>query len=1164
MRFEAVQFWKRRGAYTVKRLAPVCIVFKPDPVRDLNSRFASVTDWSGFMEAVAPLSDTDKGTAFERLVAHYLRTNPIYQSKLSHVWLLTEVPAELKTRLRLPTRDMGIDLIAETPTGEFWAIQAKFRTDEDASIPYKELSTFSSLAFHICAGSFSYALVCTTTIRITGTFSDLTNLGALTAEIWAALPPEFFTSFSAPTTAVPPPLIPRSPREHQSNAVAAAIAYYAEPGQKRGKLIHPCGSGKSLTAYWIARDLGARRVLIAVPSLALVRQTLETWMLEAVADHRLVDWLCVCSDDEVAEVDNDALVAHVLELGIPCDTNPHKLAEHLRTAQARPCLLVVLTTYQSSQVLAEAATAAETGFDFAVFDEAHKTTGSATSSFAHLLHDKNLPLARRLFMTATERRFASNRSDDIVSMDDPDLYGETIDLLTFKAAIAAAEPILCDYRLLTIGVREYEIKHLVAENRWLDLGPDGLDEVTSLALASLIALCRATERHGVRHTVSFHNSILRAARFRDLNNRLNEHLAAASPLKAFHVTGKMGSAARQRELKEFLQASPSLITNARCLTEGVDVPGIDCVFFADSKGSTVDIVQASGRALRLAPGKKLGYILLPLVVPDGMTPAEIAEQKGFDFIFTVLRALASQDERIIDWFRATVENKTSDVGCPVSFDFDQVVLPIGVSADDFAAQIEVRCWDKISQLGNGNWDLRFEELVAYQKEHGNVQVPRYYAGSRALTNWLTTQRSLYRNGKLWPDRASKLEKLGVDFGASHEASWMEMFEALRDFHAENDHCKVPTTYRGNLSLGTWVGAQRQAKDRLAPDRIKLLESVGFTWDLYSDVWFENLNSLKSFKEQHGHCNVPQVYAPDPKLGRWVIHQRSSKAKLSADKISRLDELGFDWDPAGSQLEAMFVKLDAFKAAHGHCDVPQDYPANPSLGAWLDSLRRKYRVGKMPPQLIQRLDLLGVVWAPRADSWSEMFSKLQEFKNQNGHCNVTAGYPQKSVLGAWVDKQRSNFRRATIAPDRKKQLDDIGFVWNALETKWTESFAELNEFKALHGHCRVPQNYPPNPKLKTWVTIQRREYLERKMDSARTQKLEAIGFDWDPLSKDWETRFSELVDYKAKHAHCSVPARDPANPTLGRWLANQRAIYRNGSMDQLLAKRLEDLGVTWTR
>lgn len=289
-------------------------------------------------------------------------------------------------------------------------------------------------------------------------------------------------------------------------------------------------------------------------------------------------------------------------------------------------------------------------------------------------------------------------------MDDPGLYGETFELLTFKAAIAATPPILCDYRILTIGVRASDVARLVAANRWLDLGADGLDEVTAQALASLVALRRATGEHGVRHTVSFHSSIARAQQFRDLCARLNAALPAEPPIAAHHVNGAMGSAARQRELDAFLAAPPSLVTNARCLTEGVDVPRIDCVFFADPKGSTIEIVQAAGRALRLAEGKKLGYILLPLVVPDGATLDAIAETSAFKFVLFVLRALATHDDRIVEWFRATAEGRAPETGQLVQFDLGDVVTPPGVNAEEFARQIEVRCWGSVGKLSFASYE----------------------------------------------------------------------------------------------------------------------------------------------------------------------------------------------------------------------------------------------------------------------------------------------------------------------------------------------------------------------------------------------------------------------------------------------------------------------------
>jgi superfamily II DNA or RNA helicase len=675
--------------------------------------FDGINSWDDFTTHAATLSDLDRGTTFEHIVRHFLRADPKYRTKLADVWFHHEVPAELRTRLNFPPRDEGIDLLARTHTDEFWAIQAKYRSDADATLTHRELSTFTSLAFTVCR-EISFALVCTTTARIPGILEDLPKLGDLTAETWSELGPDFFASLRATfaTSAPPARPAPRLPQAHQLTSIAAALTHYRARNEARGKLISPCGSGKSLTAYWIAQKLGARRVLIAVPSLALVRQTLETWMREALADSHPVDWLCVCSDDEVTRIDSAETVAHVHELGIPCDTAPAALAAHLTTLSATPGLLVVLTTYQSSPVLATAARTAGFAFDFAVLDEAHKTTGKAAGVFAHLLDDTHLPLPRRLFMTATERRFAG-ASDDIVSMDDLALYGETFSHLTFKAAIAAEPAILCDYRILTIGVRQSDVAALVAANRWLDLGPDGPDEVTALALASLIALRRATAAHGVRHTVSFHSSIARARDFQTLCNRLNAHLATEPPIPAHHVSGKLGSAARQREIKAFLAKTPSLITNARCLTEGVDVPRIDCVFFADPKGSTIEIVQAAGRALRLAPGKTRGYILLPLVVPDGATLDEVTATSAFKFVLFVLRALATHDERIIEWFRATAEGRTPEVGGLVDFDFANVVTPLGVNAAEFASQIEVRCWDSVAKLAF----CSYAEAAAFARKH---------------------------------------------------------------------------------------------------------------------------------------------------------------------------------------------------------------------------------------------------------------------------------------------------------------------------------------------------------------------------------------------------------------------------------------------------------------
>jgi predicted helicase len=209
------------------------------------------------------------------------------------------------------------------------------------------------------------------------------HIGILSSADWHGLGKEFFAEARALAAHQPVELSARSPRPHQERAIEKAAAFFADPAQTRGKLIMPCGTGKSLTAFWIAQKLEAETILIAVPSLALMRQTLHVWLEELAARGREVRWLCVCSDETVGQRE----------------------------------LRIVFTTYQSGKVLAAASSAANATFDLGLFDEAHKTVGQRGKAFGHLLFDEHVSITRRVFMTATERRYAGE-SDDILSMDD--------------------------------------------------------------------------------------------------------------------------------------------------------------------------------------------------------------------------------------------------------------------------------------------------------------------------------------------------------------------------------------------------------------------------------------------------------------------------------------------------------------------------------------------------------------------------------------------------------------------------------------------------------------------------------------------------------------------------------------------------------------------------
>jgi superfamily II DNA or RNA helicase len=660
----------------------------------LSAAIHGCLSWQDIQVKWRILPEKHKGDLFEELVKAYLRLEPEYASKLKHVWLHREVPPAVAKKLKLPATDQGIDIVAETHDGEFWAIQCKYRQDTDRSLTWRDLSTFTGLAFGVCKG-FSFGVICSTTERITHVLKDQERIGFCALDVWQALDADFLKRLRAHLGHKPTAIKPLKPRPHQKGAVKDGQAHFVVGKAKRGKLIMPCGSGKSLTAYWIAGELESRRIVIAVPSLALIRQTLKVWLRETMANKQPVEWICVCSDESAGRVERDDTAVLRQDLGVPCLTDPKEIATWLKRKHRG--LTVVFTTYQSGEALAKAARAAKFTFDLGIMDEAHKTVGDGEKLFSHLLHDKNLPIRRRLFMTATERRY-KGQSDTVLSMDDPVTYGETFHLLSFKRAMEYDPPILSDYKIISIAVSREEVAELIRKNTFVrpDKGPWN-EEIEADMLASLIALRKAMTKYPIQHAVSFHGSIQRAELFKTHNDAFSKSFRKYGKLETFHVSGKTPTGTRARVIGEFARAERALITNARCLTEGVDVPGIDCVLFADPRRSAVDIVQAVGRALRPSPGKQFGYVIVPILHDADATADDIFKSPAFKEVLTTLRALAANDDRIIEYFRSVSQGQQRKGGGSVQFNIDER-LAKRIDLADFVREIELKCWDKLAKL----------------------------------------------------------------------------------------------------------------------------------------------------------------------------------------------------------------------------------------------------------------------------------------------------------------------------------------------------------------------------------------------------------------------------------------------------------------------------------
>ncbi len=583
-------------------------------------------------------------------------------------------------------------------------------TNENSSIIRDDIATFLDISNNICK-NISHKLVCTTADRQSYKFDKFYDdkISFLLANVWNELDENFFLQVDALYKHEVIPLEPYQPKVHQVRAIDSAYVHFEKEDNARGKLIMACGSGKSLTAYWIAQKLEVKTILIAVPSLALIKQTLEVWTRESIANNIDINWLAVCSDDTVSQIDDDIFTATTKELGIDVSTDIGYIVNWLQNI--KHAITIVFTTYQSSKVIAEASQKAEITYEFGIMDEAHKTVGLKESLFSHLLFDKNISIKKRLFMTATERRYKGT-SDDIASMDDIELYGEDFEVLTFREALESQPPILCDYKIVAMMVTQKEVAELIENNNFVKPENENYSkEIEAEMLASTVALHKAIKKYGIKHTISFHSSIERARFFQTQEGVFRKSFSEYTDLDTFHVSGQTPTAKRNKVIDTFSKSENSLITNARCLTEGVDVPNIDCVLFADPRQSTVDIVQAVGRALRLAKDKEFGYVLVPILIDDENIDIDDIQNKSFQAVISILRALASSDDRIIDYFQ-TIDSATSvSRGGLINFD-----IPLGFNIDieEFNNAIKLSIISKLKKL---KW-RPFEEAREFVRNLG--------------------------------------------------------------------------------------------------------------------------------------------------------------------------------------------------------------------------------------------------------------------------------------------------------------------------------------------------------------------------------------------------------------------------------------------------------------
>lgn len=425
---------------------------------------------------------------------------------------------------------------------------------------------------------------------------------------------------------------------------------------------------------------------------------------------------------------------------------------------------------------------------------------------------------------------------------------------------------------------------------------------------------------------------------------------------------------------------------------------------------------------------------------------------------------------------------------------------------------------------------------------------------------------------LSPDRVAQLNQL--DFQWDPLANiWDSMHEKLLAFHQEHRHCNVPLRYIPDRQLGTWVRSLRDSYKEgrlgLTPERIARLDALGFIWDVPAARWQEVYESLKSFRKKHGHCNVSPVNKTNPDLGSWVTVQRKRRKmdKLPPERISQLDELGFEWNRSDAVWDeswnTMYEAAKRFHAQHDHLDVPRTSAESMQLNVWIARQRTSLRRGRrLTKGQIAKLNLLGFNWNPGPEKWERQYAALLEYRKKYGDCGVPEQCDEFPDLYQWLARQRRAYRIRRLPKARFEKLELIGFCWDHFAAQWEEMYKALVAFRNTNGHCNVPNRFSVNRSLGSWIQSQRKNYNGVRLSADRIGRLNAIGFDWSPIDTEFDERFDELRKFREKNGHCRVPAHYPKHLRLGHWVANLRNRRKLGRLTGEQVARLNAIGFDW--
>lgn len=1021
-----------------------------------------------------PEDSNKRGEFFEKVfIPWFLKTDPEWSTKVKQIWLWDEYPGRWG-------RDCGIDLVYEDPQGNHWAVQSKC-VAPDREISKAEIDSFLSESND--SRIYGRLLIASTD----GIGKNALQVLERQEKQIVCFLREHFQQSGVEFPSSPDDLASgrrkdkREPRPHQEEAIKNVVAGFKE--NDRGQLLMACGTGKTLTSLWIKEALNANRTLVLLPSLSLLSQTLREWRATSREEF---NWICVCSDKSVAKQDKtvDDWIEHVSELGVPVTSDPEEIRQFLQGNEGG----VIFSTYQSSVLIAEAQKdSGVPGFDIAFADEAHRCTGKVSSAFGCVLGSQKIRAKKRLFMTATPRVLSSriktraeSEEIEVASMDNECIFGKVLHRLNFSEAIE--QNLLTDYRVVVIGVDDPEIQAQII-NRSLISTDTGV-ETDFETLASHISLAKAIHDYDLQRVITFHGRIKGARKFSENHPEIVNWLPPSSRsekiIKSGYVSGEMSSSERNNKLNQLRNLKDEevgILSNARCLSEGVDVPTLDGIAFIDPRSSQVDIIQAVGRAIRKSESKSYGYIILPVYLGDTENFEEEILAGRFKDVWEIILALKSQDDslnEVLDRLRVELGKRGEKASqaeglTKIIFDLPQKVQnTIGDSLKAILVRNTTDDWNEI-----------YGQLLRFVDEEGHAK-PRI--DHPVLGTWTDSQRQNYRRKKLSKERIALLEELIPqgwvwNTNTGRQEKWVE---AIKEFQQQNGHLNIPDRDKevggiAKMARQAYLGMQKYSLDQSTIDLLDSLKDKGWMWEVGKETFIEKATLLRTWCVDNNSVNPPKqtmsaghirTYSNTTgscefDLGNFVTTVRSlykltkyrnnpeylndfgestrRKRDLTAEEISLIEEIpGWYWDSWDGYARVYRECIRRGIPIINQTTVDFDLPELSGIGRWVTKMRGRALRGELKThQIIMIESLPDWTYDPFHDKFMEGIKRFIEFTRNRQNKSV----PQSTILesgyrlGSWVSTVRLKRKKEFLSTNPlysafyEKLLDQYGFEWD---------------------------------------------------------------------------------------------------------------------------------------